>query len=191
MRPKRWFICANATKAGGSMWSRWAMPGPFARRRTLALDGFLLHQKAKVRRRANGPGIAHLDHIDPPAFVAFAQMNQRFGRIRAVGHPVVQIFHRHRLCRGEQDRFDHAFLFTHRGGFEQALPILTLFDWPVALKLRVVGHWASVRRSSIGAKASDWRISTLPSFTNSSDAAKVEAVADRQRAGSASQPSGM
>ncbi len=71
-------------------------------------------------------------------------------------HPFDQFGQRHRLGRGEQDGFDHAFLLAHRRGFEQAF-----FDR--------IAHGASVRRIINGRKdlaLFDLHLTTLGHFQN-------------------------
>ncbi len=105
-------------------------------------------------------------------------MHQRLGRVRAMRHPRRKLGHRHRIGRGEEDGLHHPLLLAHRRRREQALSLV--------LDLAHVGF----RLMAMGAKVSPCLSSIWPCLASSSEAAKVAAVAERRRAGSADQPSG-
>src|SRR5690606_34254626 len=100
------------------------------------------------------------------------------GRVAAVRHPRLELGHRHRIGGGEEDRLDHPLLLGHGRRLEEAL-----------LTRGRLGHWV-FRLMAMGAKVSACLNSIWPCLASSSDAAKVAAVAERRRPGSAVQPSG-
>src|SRR5690606_2096128 len=100
---------------------------------------------------AKRPGIGDARQLHPPPFIARSKCLQGLACVTARGQARRNLALAHRLGRGKKDRLDHTLLLG-KWRWRKTLLIWVLI---------VLTHWGRLR-IVIGAKVSDWLISSAP-----------------------------